>query len=286
MTSQLKFQICIRTICCGVTCDARGARVFREPKYVIFLEPEDILIDFVLRSHMPAKKRNIKSQVCCAALMFAALAFTCACNGTQVAMERAKPTPAATSTPTPTPDDLPTIVAFGDSLTAGFGLSDDQSYTTLLQRKLDEQGYRYRVVNAGVSGDTSAGGARRIDWALEGNVKFLILELGGNDGLRGLPVAEMKKNLAAIIERAQSRSATVILAGMEAPPNMGSDYTTQFRQVFRDLAKKYNVKLIPFVLEGIGGRTELNQPDGIHPNAEGEKLLTENVWQVLGPLLK
>jgi len=137
-----------------------------------------------------------------------------------------------------------------------------------------------------VSGDTSAGGARRIDWALQsGNVKFLILELGGNDGLRGLPVAEMRKNLAHIIERAQARGATVVLAGMEAPPNLGAEYTREFRQTFHDLAKQYKTALIPFVLEGVGGHAELNQPDGIHPNAEGEKIFTENVWRTLEPLL-
>jgi acyl-CoA thioesterase-1 len=182
-------------------------------------------------------------------------------------------------------DNLPAIVAFGDSLSAGYGLSEEQSYTTLLQRKLDEKGYRYRVINAGVSGDTSAGGVRRIDWSLEGNVKILILELGGNDGLRGLPVTEMKKNLAAMIERAQSHGVTVVLAGMEAPPNLGVEYTRDFRQAYRDLAKEYKVPLIPFVLEGVGGLAEMNQPDGIHPNAKGEKVMTENVWRVLEPLL-
>ncbi len=193
------------------------------------------------------------------------------------------PAPATIST---SADDLPAIVAFGDSLTAGYGLSDEQSYTTLLQRKLDENSQRYRVINAGVSGDTSAGGARRIDWALQsGNVKVLILELGGNDGLRGLPVADMKKNLEQVIQRAQSAGVTVILAGMEAPPNFGAEYTRDFRQAFRDLAKEYKTPFIPFVLEGIGGNPRLNQPDGIHPNAEGEKVMTETVWRALEPLL-
>ncbi|MEK7832322.1 MAG: arylesterase, partial [Acidobacteriota bacterium] len=193
------------------------------------------------------------------------------------------PAPATIST---SADDLPTIVAFGDSLTAGYGLSDEQSYTTLLQRKLDENGYRYRVINAGVSGDTSAGGARRIDWALEsGNVKILILELGGNDGLRGLPVADMKNNLEQVIRRAQSAGVTVVLAGMEAPPNFGADYTREFRQAFSDLAKEYKTPFIPFVLLGVGGDPRLNQPDGIHPNAAGEKVMTENVWRALEPLL-
>jgi len=191
--------------------------------------------------------------------------------------------PAKTSTKS---DGRPKIVAFGDSLTAGFGLHEDQSFPTLLQSKLDQKGYRYHVVNAGMSGDTSAGGVGRIDWALEeGPVKFLLLELGGNDGLRGLPVAEMKKNLAEIIERAQARGVTVILAGMEAPPNMGEEYTGEFRLVYRDLAKKYKLTLIPFLLEGVAGNREMNQPDGIHPNAAGEKVMTENVWRELEPLL-
>ncbi|MBO0860679.1 MAG: arylesterase [Chloracidobacterium sp.] len=193
---------------------------------------------------------------------------------------------ATTAKPAVTPDGRPVIVAFGDSLTAGFGLPEDQCFTALLQRKLDEKGLRYRVENAGVSGDTSAGGVSRIDWALvEGPVQFLILELGGNDGLRALPVAEMKKNLAEIIERAQARGITVILAGMEAPPNLGEEYTSEFRQAYRDLAKKYKLKLIPFILNGVASRHEMNQPDGIHPNAEGEKIMTENVWREVEPLL-
>lgn len=186
-------------------------------------------------------------------------------------------------------EGLPTIVAFGDSLTAGYGLPEDQCFTALLQRKLDEKGHRYRVVNAGVSGDTSAGGVSRINWSLDDPtakpLKFLVLELGGNDGLRGLPVAEMKKNLAEIIERAHTRGVTVILAGMEAPPNLGEEYTSEFRQVYRDLAKKYKLTLIPFLLEGVAGYREMNQPDGIHPNVSGEKIMTENVWRELEPLL-
>jgi acyl-CoA thioesterase I len=192
----------------------------------------------------------------------------------------------ATAKPSATPDERPVIVAFGDSLTAGFGLHEDQTFTALLQRKIDEKGLLYRVVNASVSGDTSAGGVSRINWVLgEGPIKFLLLELGGNDGLRGQPVAEMKKNLAEIIERAQNRGVTVILAGMEAPPNLGQEYTSEFRQTFRDLAKKYKLTLIPFLLEGVAGRREMNQPDGIHPNSAGEKLMTENVWRDIEPLL-
>ncbi len=240
---------------------------------------------------MPTKNRVFKLQVHYVFLIAVVCLASLACGNSSSPREMMATKPPSNATAAPAtistkPNDLPAIVAFGDSLTAGYGLTEEQSYTALLQRKLDVAGYRYRVVNAGVSGDTSAGGARRIDWALEGNVKFLILELGGNDGLRGLPVAEMKKNLASIIERAQARNVTVILAGMEAPPNLGGDYTAQFRHAFRDLAKKYNVKLIPFVLEGVGGLAEMNQPDGIHPNAEGEKILTETVWRALEPMLK
>ena len=204
----------------------------------------------------------------------------------QPAAERADAGSAAVPAAESKPDTRPVIVAFGDSLTAGFGLNEEQAYTTLLQRKVDEAGYKYRVINAGVSGDTTAGGLRRIEWAFQGNVKFVILELGGNDALRGLPVSEMKKNLAEIIEVALARGATVILAGMEAPPNMGDEYTVAFRQAYRDLAKKYKLTFIPFVLEGVGGNPQLNQADGIHPNAEGEKILTENIWRTLKPLLK
>lgn len=189
------------------------------------------------------------------------------------------------STASPTTEELPRIVAFGDSLTAGYGLDPALSYPSLLQKRLDAKGYRYQVVNSGVSGDTSAGGVRRLDWALKGPVKFLILELGANDALRGQPVTPMKENLATIIKRAQAKQVTVILAGMEAPPNYGADYTKSFREVFKDLAREYNTPLIPFFLEGVGGIANLNQGDGLHPNAKGTEAVMENVWRVLEPLL-
>src|SRR5262245_22980289 len=223
------------------------------------------------------------------ALLLAAFSAACQKSGApdQSSAGAAPSTSSFASAKSPAkPDGRPIIVAFGDSLTAGYGLHEDYGFTTLLQRKLDEKGFRYHVVQAGLSGDTSAGGVGRIDWALEeGPVKILILELGGNDGLRGLPVADMKKNLAEIIERAQARGVTVVLAGMEAPPNMGEEYTGEFRQVFRDLAKKYKLTLIPFLLDGVAGNREMNQPDGIHPNVAGEKMMTENVWRELEPLL-
>ena len=238
---------------------------------------------------MPCQKIEFKSRLFVWLLLSLAALVATACQqaGQAEVTKRANLTaPAATpNAPAKDKDARPVIVAFGDSLTAGYGLPESQSYTTLLQRKLEEKGYDYRVVNAGVSGDTSAGGLRRLDWSLSGDVKFLILELGGNDGLRGLPVAEMKKNLAQIIEAAQGRNIQVVLAGMEAPPNLGVAYATQFRQAFRDLANQYKLPFIPFVLDGVGGRVEFNQGDGIHPNAAGEKIMTENVWRVLEPLL-
>lgn len=242
---------------------------------------------------MPCQKIEFKSRLFVLLLLSLAAFAGVACQQAGQAEVAKRANLAAPAAPPNTPakdpakdnDARPVIVAFGDSLTAGYGLPESQSYTTLLQRKLDQKGYAYRVVNAGVSGDTSAGGLRRLDWSLSGDVKFMILELGGNDGLRGLPVAEMKKNLAQIIEAAQQRNIQVVLAGMEAPPNLGAAYATQFRQAFRDLAHQYKAPFIPFVLDGVGGRVELNQADGIHPNAAGEKILTENVWRVLEPLL-
>lgn len=182
---------------------------------------------------------------------------------------------------------LAKIVAFGDSLTAGFGLSPQQSYPSLLQQKLKADGFDYEVVNAGISGDTSAGGVRRIDWSLEGsNVKFVIIELGGNDILRGQPIAAMKKNLSEIIERAKAKGATVLLAGMEAPTNSGVEYRRAVHDAFPELAKTHAVTLIPFFLDGVAGSQTLNQQDGIHPNPEGTKMVVETVYKYLKPLLE
>ncbi|MCM3871061.1 MAG: arylesterase, partial [Pyrinomonadaceae bacterium] len=180
---------------------------------------------------------------------------------------------------------LPKIVAFGDSLTAGLGLSAQETFPALLQQRLRQDGYDYEVVNSGVSGDTSAGGVRRIDWALDGDVRFLILELGANDFLRGQPIAETEKNLAQIIDRVQSKNAKVLLAGMLAPTSAGREYEEQIRKMFTDLAREKQVKLIPFFLEGVGGVESLNQPDGIHPNAEGSKVVAETVYKYLKPML-
>src|SRR6185312_6493449 len=179
----------------------------------------------------------------------------------------------------------PRVVVLGDSLTAGLGLDVASAYPSLLQKWIDRDGLNYEVVNAGVSGDTSAGGLSRLDWALDGDVRFLIVALGGNDALRALPPGELRDNLSAIIERAQARHITVILAGMEAPRNFGHDYVVRFHQVYPDLARKYNIALVPFLLQDVAGIERLNQHDGIHPTAEGAEIVAKNVWTVLKPLL-
>lgn len=180
----------------------------------------------------------------------------------------------------------PHIVAFGDSLTAGLGVQPDEAYPAQLQRQLDAHGYGYRVINAGVSGDTSAGGLRRVSWILNTKPELVILELGVNDGLRGLSVDETKSNLSQIIQRLQQAGATVILAGMKLPPNYGRDYTTRFEAIYPALAEEYRLPLIPFFLEGVGGSPTLNQADGIHPTKKGYELVVEHVLKVLNPLLQ
>lgn len=180
----------------------------------------------------------------------------------------------------------PRVVVLGDSLTAGLGLSLKDAYPTRLQERFNDEGLQYTIVNAGVSGDTSAGGLSRLDWALDGDVRVLIVALGGNDGLRGLPAAELTRNLSTIIERAQGRGITVVLAGMEAPPNYGFQYVAEFHRVYPALAQSTGVALVPFLLEGVGGVADLNQPDGIHPTGEGAEIVAKNVWNVLKPVLE
>ena len=196
---------------------------------------------------------------------------------------------AADTASQPEKKDTTGIILFlGTSLTAGYGIGAQYAYPALLQQKLDSAGYRLRVVNAGISGETSAGGLRRLDWSLQQPVKILVLELGANDGLRGLSVAAMRDNLTQIIERSRERypDIEIVLAGMEAPPNLGATYTTEFRNTFRDLAAKYDAALIPFLLDGVAAVRELNQDDGIHPNATGQQRLALNVWGVLEPVIQ
>lgn len=200
------------------------------------------------------------------------------------------PPPVANATPTPptpAPDPRPVIVSFGDSLTYGLGVPEKDNYPSRLQRRLDAEGYSYRVVNLGVSGDTTAVGLGRLQTALDLKPALLILELGANDALRGLGVSQMRSNLAKIIERSQAAGATVVLAGMQAPPNLGQEYLAAFARVYPELAAEFEVPLIPFFLEGVGGVRELNAEDGSgHPNAAGYRVVTETVWQTLKPLLQ
>ena len=180
------------------------------------------------------------------------------------------------------------IIFFGDSLTAAYGLDPGEGFPAIIQSMLDSLGYNYKVVNAGLSGETSAGGNERVDWVLQQNVDIFVLELGANDGLRGFDATVTQQNLQSIIDKVRTKApdTKIILVGMEAPPNMGKAYTDTFRQVFIDLAKVNNLPLVPFLLKNVGGIPELNLPDGIHPNKKGQKLVAENVWEVLGPELK
>lgn len=196
--------------------------------------------------------------------------------------QAAAPAPTAGSS---TADQRPKVVMLGDSLTAGLGLVETQSFPGLLQEKADAAGFDVEVVNAGASGDTSAGGLRRLDWALQGDVRVLVVALGANDALRGLSVGEMKQNLAQIIETGRGKGAVVVLAGMEAPPNYGQEYAASFRQAYRDLAREHKVQFIPFLLDKVAGQPALNQADGIHPNAQGAAVVAGTVWAVLEPIL-
>lgn len=178
---------------------------------------------------------------------------------------------------------LKTILFFGNSLTAGYGLDPSDAFPSLIQNKIDSLHLPFKVINAGVSGETTSGGMGRIDWILRQPIDVFVLELGGNDGLRGIPLTVTKKNLQTIIDKVKKKypSVKIILAGMEIPPNMGQNYTTEFRKIYPALAKENHVSLIPFLLKGVGGDPKLNQEDGIHPNKKGEKIVAENVWEIL-----
>jgi len=181
-----------------------------------------------------------------------------------------------------------TILFLGNSLSAGYGLDPDQAFPARIQEKIDSLKWNFRVVNAGLSGETSSGGWRRVDWLLKNRVDIFVLELGGNDGLRGITLDLTKKNLQAIIDRVEAKypAVKIVIAGMQVPPNLGQEYAWQFRALFAELAKKNNALLIPFLLEGVGGEPKLNLPDGIHPTAAGHRIVAKNVWTILLPLLK
>lgn len=183
--------------------------------------------------------------------------------------------------------DKPKIIAFGDSLTAGFGVAEKESYPYLLQQRLNTDGFDYEVINAGVSGDTSLGGAERADWVLDQeNAKILILALGSNDLLRGMPVDKMKENLRVILKKAKAKEMKVLICGMLAPSSVGIEYQRDFINTFTELSKEFDTELMPFMLTDVALHKNLNQADGIHPNAEGTKIMTENIYQKLKPLLE
>jgi acyl-CoA thioesterase-1 len=235
------------------------------------------------------ERRRAVAAAAPALLLVVLIASACRGAATEHREASSQPQPAAAvaqpDAPHRTADERPRVVVLGDSLTAGLGLPEAQSYPSLLQRKIDQDGGLFEIVNAGISGDTSAGGLRRLEWGLQGNVRVLIVALGANDGLRGLPVAEMKQNLSMIIEAARAKNVAVILAGMEAPPNYGAEYAASFRQVYSDVARHYHVVFIPFLLDKVAGEAALNQGDGIHPNAAGASIVADTVWHALKPVL-
>jgi acyl-CoA thioesterase I len=224
-------------------------------------------------------------------VLTALLAATAACGGAAEADRPAARTgapaapAAATSAPAPTATAR-RVVFLGDSLTAGLGLSIEQAFPSLIEQRLQRRGRGWTVVNAGVSGDTSAGGLRRLDWAIEGGADVVVVALGGNDGLRGLPVDDLARNLDAIVVKAKASGAAVVLAGMEAPPNTGLEYTQRFRAVYAEIAARRQVTLLPFLLDGVAGDAAFNQPDGIHPNPEGAQRVAELVWRALEPIIE
>lgn len=182
----------------------------------------------------------------------------------------------------------PVIMFLGNSITAGYGIDPEDAFPQLIQERIDSLGWNFRVVNAGLSGETSAGGLRRVQWLLDQPVSVLVIELGGNDGLRGISPDVTRRNLAEIIEIARDRNpgVAILLAGMQIPPNLGHEYTRRFREIYPSLAQEQGVALIPFLMENVGGIASLMQRDGIHPTESGHRIMAENVWEVLGPLLR
>jgi acyl-CoA thioesterase I len=184
--------------------------------------------------------------------------------------------------------ERPTVVFLGTSLTAGYGLEPEEAYPALLQGKIDSAGLNYRVVNAGVSGETSAGARRRIDWLLREPVRVLVIETGANDGLRGLSADSLRANIQAILDRARALKPAprLVLVGMRIPPNYGQAYSRHFESIYPELAKANGAELVPFLLQDVGGVAALNQPDGVHPTAQGQRRMAETVWRVLEPVLR
>jgi acyl-CoA thioesterase-1 len=223
--------------------------------------------------------------VCALACLVAAGCGSCSDAASTLGREATAAPPGPALVPSTKDDSRPKIVVLGDSLTAGLGLVETQSFPGLLQARIDADGFSFEIINGGVSGDTSAGGLRRLEWLLKDDVRVMVLALGANDGLRGLSVKEMTANLSTIVETAREKNVVVVLAGMEAPPNYGPEYSASFRQAFREIAAQYRLPFIPFLLANVAGQPALNQADGIHPNAEGAAIVADTVWATLKPIL-
>lgn len=215
------------------------------------------------------------------------LLWNCKENPKQAATEESVTTEVPASTEIAVDGDK-VILFFGNSLTAAYGLDVEQGFPNRIQLKIDSLQLGYTVINSGLSGETTSGGLNRLDWVLNQKVDVFVLELGANDGLRGIPLTETRKNLQGMIDmvRTKNPETKIVLAGMQIPPNLGANYTTEFKNIYPELASKNNVALIPFLLEGVAGIPELNLEDGIHPTVEGQKIVAETVWQVLKPILK
>lgn len=214
--------------------------------------------------------------------VFAAIISACGNNNSSTTVKETKTAAPAAN------DSLKTILFFGNSLTAGYGLDLSEAFPSLIQLKIDSLQLPYKVINAGLSGETSSGGLGRIDWLLRQRVDVFVLELGANDGLRGIPLTETRKNLQAIIDRVKQKYPTVaiVLAGMQVPPNMGKEYAIAFITMYKELGQQNKIILMPFLLEGVGGNPELNQQDGIHPTAAGHKIVAGNLWEYLKPVVQ
>ena len=219
----------------------------------------------------------VSSMPYCLLLLIVMMLFSC----------KADQNNTASATNTEFNESTRTVLFFGNSLTYGYGVEPHQAFTNLIQQKIDSVGLNYLTVNAGLSGETTSGGVERVDWVLKQQVDVFVLELGGNDGLRGIPPQITKDNLITIIDKVRSKNTNVkiLLAGMEAPPNMGADFVTEFRDIYKKVSFEKDVHLIPFLLQNVAGKRELNLPDGIHPNADGHKIVAETVWHYLKPLL-
>lgn len=235
---------------------------------------------------MDKSGRNILLKFC----YFLLIIFVISCGSD--ASKKEKATKKDTATPQNAiqkTNESKTVLFFGTSLTAGLGLDDvNEAYPGLIQKKIDSLSLNYTVINSGLSGETTAAGMNRIDWVLNQKVDVFVLELGANDGLRGISLQETKANLQGIIDAVLKKNADtkILIAGMQMPPNMGQEYTSEFREIFPELAEKNKLSLVPFLLKDVGGIPELNQGDGIHPTAEGQKIIAETVWEVLQTLLE